>query len=302
MSRVLVVGSTGKLGRAIVWRLRADGVVVRALVRPASDVAVLRDSGAELVAGDLRNAESLRKACKGCDAVVTTASSLHTSTGFDPEWTDRNGNLNLTEAARQENVGHFVFTSTVGADAPDAPRIFRNKRDIEERLAASGLRHTILRPAGFIENLLPLITWVRRTGIAVIPRPGTTKTSHIAIRNIAEIARLVVASSPRQDSVIEFGGPEDLSILDCVALLQEALGRRLHVLQVPLTPLRWIGRMVRPFNQALDALLEIVELKRGFGQTRLFFRPTRSHSPRFAASCESTCAADLKCCCADRSA
>ena len=94
---VLVVGSTGKLGRAIVRRLRMDGVVVRALVRPASDVAVLRDSGAELVVGDLRNAESLRRACQGCDAVVTTASSLHTSTGFDPKWTDRNGNLNLIQ-------------------------------------------------------------------------------------------------------------------------------------------------------------------------------------------------------------
>jgi uncharacterized protein YbjT (DUF2867 family) len=256
---VLVVGSTGKLGRAIVRRLRMDGVVVRALVRPASDVAVLRDSGAELVVGDLRNAESLRRACQGCDAVVTTASSLHTSTGFDPEWTDRNGNLNLIEAARQENVGHVVFTSTIGADALDAPRVFRNKRLIEERLAASGLRHTILRPAGFMENLLPLLLWARRTGIAVIPRPGTTKTSYIAIRDIAEMARLVVVSPPRPASVIKFGGPEDLSILDCVTMLQEALGRRLHVWRVPLTPLRWIGRMARPFNQAPDALLEIVE-------------------------------------------
>jgi uncharacterized protein YbjT (DUF2867 family) len=115
---VLVVGSTGKLGRAIVRRLRMDGLVVRALVRPASDLAVLRGSGSELVVGDLRDAESLRRACQGCDAVVTTASSLNTSTGFDPEWTDRNGNLNLIEAARQENVGHVVFTSTIGSRAP----------------------------------------------------------------------------------------------------------------------------------------------------------------------------------------
>jgi len=259
MAVLLVVGATGQLGRAIVWRLCAAGVLVRALVRPASNVTVLRDSGAELVVGDLRNAESLRRACQGCDAVVTTASSLHTSTGFDPEWTDRNGNLNLIEAARQENVGHVVFTSTIGADALDAPRVFRNKRLIEERLAASGLRHTILRPAGFMENLLPLILWARRTGIAVIPRPGTTKTSYIAIRDIAEMARLVVVSPPRPASAIKFGGPEDLSILDCVTMLQEALGRRLHVWRVPLTPLRWIGRMARPFNQAPDALLGIVE-------------------------------------------
>jgi hypothetical protein len=71
--------------------------------------------------------------------------------------------------------------------------------------------------------------------------------------------RQVVVRPPRPASVIEFGGPEDLSILDCVVMLQEALGRRLHVWRVPLTPLHWIGRMARPFNPALDALLEIAE-------------------------------------------
>ncbi len=44
MAVLLVVGATGQLGRAIVWRLRAAGVSVRAFVRPASNVTVLRDS------------------------------------------------------------------------------------------------------------------------------------------------------------------------------------------------------------------------------------------------------------------
>ncbi len=88
---VLVVGSTGKLGSAIVWRLRRDGVGVRALVRPTSKREVLEGSGAELVVGDLRDRESLRIACRGCEGVVTTASSLHSSTGFDFERVDRAG-------------------------------------------------------------------------------------------------------------------------------------------------------------------------------------------------------------------
>ena len=66
MALVLVVGSTGQLGRAIVWRLRRDGVAVRAMVRPTSEVAMLEGSEAELIVGDLRDPESLRKACRGC--------------------------------------------------------------------------------------------------------------------------------------------------------------------------------------------------------------------------------------------
>jgi uncharacterized protein YbjT (DUF2867 family) len=198
--------------------------------------------------------ESLRKACYGCRAVVTTATSLRR--GFDLEHIDREGNLNLIRAAMRERVGHFVFTSTIGADAPDAPRIFKNKKFIEDRLALSGLRYTILRPAGFMENLIPLIRLARRAGWAVIPGQGTTKTSYIAIRDIAEMVWLVLAKPPVDHATIEYGG-EDLSLQDCVAHLQ--LGRRLRILRVSLRLLRFIGRSVRPFNAPADALFEIVE-------------------------------------------
>jgi len=167
--------------------------------------------------------------------------------------------LNLIEAAKAEGVGHFVFTSTVGADAPGAPRIFRNKHFIEERLAASGLRYTVLRPTGFMENLVPLIRLVRGTGWAVIPGPGTTKTSYIAIRDIAEMVRLVLAKPPAEHPVIEFGGPEDLSLLDCIGELQEVLRRRIRVFHLPLGLLRLVGWVARPFTQTLDALFEILE-------------------------------------------
>jgi len=253
---ILVVGSSGKLGSAIVWSLRREGIAVRALVRPTPNASVLQGAGAEVVTGDLRDIESLRKACWGCRAVVTTASSLRR--GFDLERIDRNGNLNLIEAATRERVGHFVFTSTIGADDPDGPRVFKNKKFVEDRLALSGLRHTILRPSGFMENLIPLIRSARRIGWAVIPGRGTTKTSYIAVRDVAEMACRVLTKPPLNHSVIEFGG-EDLSLLDCVVVMQEMLGRRIRVFHLPLGALRFAGRALRPFNRAPEALLEIVE-------------------------------------------
>ncbi len=256
---MLVVGATGQLGRAIVWRLLRDRIRVRGLVRPKSSVDVLQGSGAEFVAGDLRDVESLRRACRGCEAVVTTASSSRRPREFDLERVDRQGNLNLIEAAKGERVGHFVFTSTVGADAAAAPRIFRNKHFIEERLAASGLRYTVLRPAGFMENLVPLIRWVSRTGWAIIPAPGTTKTSYIAIRDIAEMARMVLERPLASNSVIEFGGPEDLSLIDCIRVMEEVLGRRVRVLRVPMKLIRAMGIAALPFTRALDAVFEIFE-------------------------------------------
>jgi len=40
----------------------------------------------------------------------------------------------------RERVGHFVFTSTIGADDPDGPRVFKNKKFVEDRLVLSGRR------------------------------------------------------------------------------------------------------------------------------------------------------------------
>ncbi len=110
-----------------------------------------------------------------------------------------------------------------------------------------------------MENLIPLIHLARRSGWAVIPGPGVVQTSYIAIRDIAEMVRLVLTKPPAQNPTIEFGGPEDLSLLDCVALLQEVLGRRIRVLHVPLKLLRFFGFVMSPFTRAPDALFEILE-------------------------------------------
>ena len=62
---ILVAGATGLLGAEICLRLRKRGIDVRALARPTANparVAQLRDAGAELVWGDLKDPESLRDA------------------------------------------------------------------------------------------------------------------------------------------------------------------------------------------------------------------------------------------------
>ena len=64
---ILVCGATGGLGGRIVRSLRAAGAPVRALVRSAAE-----DLPAEVVAGDFRDPESLRRAVAGADAVVST--------------------------------------------------------------------------------------------------------------------------------------------------------------------------------------------------------------------------------------
>src|SRR5689334_15901881 len=111
----LIVGATGLLGGEIVSLLRARGSRVRALVRPTADparLAWLRDRGADLVTGDLKDRASLDAACRGVDAVLTTASStLSRQPGDSIATVDRRGQLDLIEAAEAAGVRHCVYVS-----------------------------------------------------------------------------------------------------------------------------------------------------------------------------------------------
>jgi uncharacterized protein YbjT (DUF2867 family) len=71
--QVLVTGGTGFLGGHLVERLVRRGDKVRVLVRPTSDLTLLRSLGVELATGDITDAASVKIAASGVDAVFHVA-------------------------------------------------------------------------------------------------------------------------------------------------------------------------------------------------------------------------------------
>src|SRR5450432_2027460 len=72
----LVTGATGQLGSHIVEQLRAAGEKVRVLVRPGRDLSFLQQQGAEIVEGDLRDAEAIKRAAEGAAIVYHCAAKV----------------------------------------------------------------------------------------------------------------------------------------------------------------------------------------------------------------------------------
>jgi dihydroflavonol-4-reductase len=62
----LVTGATGFVGSAVARVLAARGHTLRLLTRPGSDRRNLRELDAEVVTGDLTDADSLLRAADGC--------------------------------------------------------------------------------------------------------------------------------------------------------------------------------------------------------------------------------------------
>ncbi|MFF4626768.1 NAD-dependent epimerase/dehydratase family protein [Streptomyces griseorubiginosus] len=111
----LVTGTTGQVGRRFVPRLLAQsrpGERVRVLVRDASRGEPFAELGAEVVTGDLRDAEALGKAVAGVDAVVNVAAAFRGVPDEEAWAVNRDAAVELGRAAAAAGVERFVQVST----------------------------------------------------------------------------------------------------------------------------------------------------------------------------------------------
>lgn len=111
--KILVTGATGKVGSRFVPRLLAKGYDVSVFVRDAAKAAELTRLGAKVITGDLYDPATIPAAVAGMDAVIHLAALFRTFT--DNEGiikTNREGTIELANAAMAAGVKRFVFAST----------------------------------------------------------------------------------------------------------------------------------------------------------------------------------------------
>lgn len=234
---LLVVGATGTLGGEICRLLVEAGRPVRALVRATSDparVEALRALGAELVTGDLRDRASLDRACAGAAAVISTAATTGARLPDDDiHRTDRDGAMQLVDAARVARVRRFVYVSFTGN--MEIPSPFRDaKRDVERHLRESGLAYTILRPSVFMESWIsPAAGFDWEAGRAQLLGEGDRPVSWVSVHDVARFAADCVEDPAARDRIIELGGPEALTATEVVRTFEVIAGRPFTVTHVP---------------------------------------------------------------------
>ncbi|MET9496983.1 NAD(P)-dependent oxidoreductase [Streptomyces sp. NPDC006552] len=111
----LVTGATGQVGRRFVPRLLQNGAPgdeVRVLVRDAARAERFAELGAQVVVGDLRDADALGRATAGVDAVVNVAAAFRGVPDEEARAVNRDAAIELGRAAVASGVRRFVQVST----------------------------------------------------------------------------------------------------------------------------------------------------------------------------------------------
>lgn len=232
---ILVAGATGRLGGSIARKLLEQGRPIRILVRQGSSYDDLLAAGAQAVTGDLKDPPSLRIACAGVDAVITTANSLGRGGDDTVESVDLLGNRNLVDAAAAEGVDRFVFTSVLGASTLSPAPFIRAKAETEQRLGESGMSWTALQPDAFMDTWIPMVVG----GPALAGQPvtivgeGGRRHSFVAMRDVAAYAVAALDHPDPASRTLPLGGPQALTWQDIVDEFARELGRPVALQAVP---------------------------------------------------------------------
>ena len=253
---ILVVGATGSLGFEICRQLRGAGVAVVGLVRSGSPrLGDLEKLGVECRQGDLKDLDSLNRACAGVEVVVTTATAVVSRRSGDSlETVDRDGQVSLITAARAAGAQRFVYVSL----SPNGhPTYFvRIRRQVEEAVRASGMQWVILQPTAFMDIWLSeQLGWDLRRGRARIVGTGTRRVSFISSGDVARFAVLAALDPRTTNRNLVLGGPNALSPIEIVDLCQEITGRSFRIQRVPVWMLRTMAGLVRLFSRELSELM-----------------------------------------------
>ena len=270
---ILVVGGTGRLGGSIARDLLDQGKPVRVLVRPGSSYDELVAAGAEPVIGDLKDAPSLHAACAGVDALVTTATSLGRGEDDTIDSVDLVGNRNLVEAAAAQGVGHFVFTSVLGASTQSPAPFIQAKGETEARLSESGMAWTALQPDAFMDTWIPMVVGapVLSGQPVTIVGEGRRRHSFVAMRDVAAYAVAALAHPHQDGQTLLIGGPQALTWQDIVDVFENELGYPVALRSLPSGgPVPGLPDFVAELIATLDtydSTIDISELANTYGVT-----------------------------------
>jgi uncharacterized protein YbjT (DUF2867 family) len=197
----------------------------------------IRESGAEVVRGDLADPPSLAAACEGVRTVIASATAIarvlagakHPSI----HEADEVGMASLVEAAEGAGVERFVYVSYAGADSALGTPLERAKTATELRLARSSMRRVVVRPDAFQEiHLAPIGRFDIHAGKVAVFGKGDTKRRWVATEDVAALVAAVAVEVDPPD-IITFGGPEAISRNEAIVIAEEATGRKFKVQRMP---------------------------------------------------------------------
>ena len=218
--RILVTGSTGQLGTALLDQLKNSDHDVRVTSRSKPEDM----EHFEWVYTDLLSGEGLEEAVKDVDIIIHAATSpIKNAKKIEIE-----GLKNML--SKIQHISHFIYPSIVGIE--EIPwKYYRLKYEAEEWIKKSSIPYTIARATqfhSFIESLLLSKPIFKRYII-----PGNIKLQSVDVNEFAKHL-IELSNMVPQGRTKDFGGPEMKTLKEMAELKIKINNETNKVFSIPL--------------------------------------------------------------------
>jgi uncharacterized protein YbjT (DUF2867 family) len=219
VKKIVITGSTGTVGQALLSQLLEKEVEVVALTRSPNKIQ-LNSPKLKVVQADLNNRASYAETLVGAEtAFLLTDGTLEMETL----------QKDFINTCRIQGIPFVVKQSAMGA-ATDAPvKMFRMHHSIEEHLRASGLAYCLLQPNTFTQNLLAHAQSVKNQGAIYAPL-SKGRVSYIDARDVARVAVAVLTNDTDKhyNQTYVLTGPAAVPMLDVAQVIGETVGQEVN--------------------------------------------------------------------------
>lgn len=244
VSRVLVVGAGGFIGRHVVVRMMVEGVPVTCCGRNPDRLRHLFPA-LLVVAGDLvaDSEDDWRGRLAGVDVVVNAAGVIRDGASGSMAQVHTAGSERLFRACRAAGVRRVVHLSAIGADEAAVTGFHLSKRAADDALLAmAGLDACVIRPSLVVgRGGASTVLFGALAALPMRARLGGGAMQPVSVDDLSELVlRLVTMADPSSPRV-EAVGPERMSVDTLVGLIG-----------------RWLGLPPRPAVSMPQSVLDVV--------------------------------------------
>lgn len=256
---VMLFGATGTIGRATAQALCDAGHRVVCVVRPETTADGLPSPcKIRAIALDRINPDDIA----GTDAIVSCLAS-RSGAPRDAWAVDHDSHVAILGAAKAAGVPQFVLLSAICVQKPRLA-FQQAKLAFEDKLTASGLTYSIVRPTAFFKSLSGQVARVKDGRPFLVFGDGRlTACKPISDRDLGAYLALCLTDTAKRNKVLPIGGPGPaITPMDQADMLFDALGRAPNIRRVPLALMSGIIKVLQLGGLVSPSLKAKAELAR----------------------------------------